>query len=367
MGHRTIHIFNPGHEFALAENKSYVTLPRAAQQLQNDLAFLPALWAKADDFVLVNHAHYAQIPSDLHPYVKCSNFITPSEISSLPLDDVQFEPWGWDKPLCQQLILLLAEKSERLLPSEEALDVLRKMSSRQWAARYLLPRIVMQNDNLVGWAHAFNYVQDVLEVIDNASQNSPYQFVLKAPWSSSGRGLRYVDVHGEGITEHLKGWIKNVIRRQGCVMLEPFYQKVCDFGMEFYAHKDGTIDYLGLSVFNTTNGAYTGNVLADETQKEKILSRYVSTTYLKNIRDIIKDIMSSALKDVYTGPFGVDMMILNNGYIHPCVELNLRQTMGHVALALTQKVEVPRVMRMSFQAGHYSMHINSLPSLSKEQ
>ena len=51
MGRRTIHIFNPGHEFALAENKSYVTLPRAAQQLQNDLAFLPALWAKADDFV----------------------------------------------------------------------------------------------------------------------------------------------------------------------------------------------------------------------------------------------------------------------------------------------------------------------------
>ena len=194
-----------------------------------------------------------------------------------------------------------------------------------------------------------------------------YQYVLKAPWSSSGRGLRFVDMNHEGISTHLKGWIKNVIDKQKYITAEPYYSKVCDFGMEFYAHKDGTIDYLGLSVFNTTNGAYTGNVLADETQKEKILSRFVSTTCLKNIRDIIKNIMSSALKDVYTGPFGVDMMILNNGYIHPCVELNLRQTMGHVALALTQKVEVPRVMRMSFQAGHYSMHINSLPSLSKEQ
>ena len=111
MGRRTIHIFNPGHEFALAENKSYVTLPRAAQQLQNDLAFLPALWAKADDFVLVNHAHYAQIPSDLHPYVKCSNFITLSEISPLSLDDVQLEHWGCAKPLCQKLSLPVTEKS----------------------------------------------------------------------------------------------------------------------------------------------------------------------------------------------------------------------------------------------------------------
>ena len=78
--------------------------------------------------------------------------------------------------------------------------------------------------------------------------------------------------------------------------------------------------------------------------------------------------MSSALKDVYTGPFGVDMMILNNGYIHPCVELNLRQTMGHVALALTQKVEVPRACASSFSGrGTIQCTINSLPSLSKEQ
>lgn len=357
MGRRTIHIFNPGHEFALAENKSYVTLPRAAQQLQNDLAFLPALWAKADDFVLVNHAHYAQIPSDLHPYVKCSNFITPSEISSLPLDDVQFKPWGWDKPLCQQLILLLSEKSERLLPSEDTLDVLRKMSSRQWTARYLLPTIVMQNDNLVGWAHAFDHVQDVLAVMDNASQNSPYQFVLKAPWSSSGRGLRYVDVHGEGITEHLKGWIKNVIRRQGCVMLEPFYQKVCDFGMEFYAHSNSDVSYMGLSLFNTTNGIYTGNCLASEREKIKLLTKHVRLECLETIRQQIQSVMRIQLHGNYVGPFGVDMMALPDGKVHPCVELNLRRTMGHVALDISKKIAEPGMMRILFQSGRYALHI----------
>jgi hypothetical protein len=44
----------------------------------------------------------------------------------------------------------------------------------------------------------------------------------------------------------------------------------------------------------------------------------------------------------YRGPFGVDMMIVmksgergENCLLHPCVEINLRRTMGHVALALT--------------------------------
>ena len=357
MERRTIHIFNPGHEFALAENKSYVTLPRAAQQLQNDLAFLPALWAKADDFVLVNHAHYAQIPSNLYPYIKCSNFIAPSEISSLPLDNVQFEPWGWDKPLRQQLILSLSEKSEKLLPSEDTLDVLRKISSRQWSAQHLLPTIVMQNDNLVGCAHAFDDVQNVMEVMNNAPLNSPYQFVLKAPWSSSGRGMRYVDVHGEGITEHLRGWIKNIIRWQGCVILEPFYQKVCDFGMEFYAHSNSDISYMGISLFNTTNGIYTGNRLASEREKVKLLTKHVRLEYLKTIRQQIQSIMRIQLHGNYVGPFGVDMMALLDGKVHPCVELNLRRTMGHVALDISKKIAEPGMMQIIFQSGHYTLHI----------
>ena len=34
----------------------------------------------------------------------------------------------------------------------------------------------------------------------------------------------------------------------------------------------------------------------------------------------------------YVGPIGVDMLVGADGRINPCVELNWRMTMGHVAL-----------------------------------
>ena len=39
-------------------------------------------------------------------------------------------------------------------------------------------------------------------------------------------------------------------------------------------------------------------------------------------------------------PLGIDMMLIRMGgavRLHPCVELNLRRTMGHVALFCSQK------------------------------
>jgi hypothetical protein len=44
-------------------------------------------------------------------------------------------------------------------------------------------------------------------------------------------------------------------------------------------------------------------------------------------------------KGKYQGPFGIDMMVVStadkDGFLlHPCVEINLRRTMGHVALAI---------------------------------
>lgn len=362
-----VYLFNPGHDIALAAHQKYVTLPHAARQLQTDLAFLPALWATEESYILVEDKNHVKVPTYLKQYTSHVNFIDFNDLANHIKEEIEFIPWGWDLALRQQLIDKTQGLIEDFLPSEKQLEGIRNISGRGWSALHLLPRLTSSVDKTIGEVEIFDNYTSLTQYLQPKENGLAYQYVLKAPWSSSGRGLRFVDMNHEGISTHLKGWIKNVIDKQKYITAEPYYSKVCDFGMEFYAHKDGTIDYLGLSVFNTTNGAYTGNVLADETQKEKILSRYVSTTCLKNIRDIIKNIMSSALKEVYTGPFGVDMMILNNGYIHPCVELNLRQTMGHVALALTQKVEVPRVMRMSFQAGHYSMHINSLPSLSKEQ
>lgn len=93
---------------------------------------------------------------------------------------------------------------------------------------------------------------------------------MKAPWSSSGRGLRYVDQ----LTSHQRGWAKNVIARQGALTLEPYYRKIKDFAVELYAYPD-RIEYLGLSVFQSSNGSYVGNILASEEEKVEIISKYI--------------------------------------------------------------------------------------------
>ena len=131
-------------------------------------------------------------------------------------------------------------------------------------------------------------------------------------------------------------------------MVEPLYNKVLDFGMEFRRGSDGAVEYLGLSLFQTVNGAYTGNILATEDVKRDILSRYISLDEL----DAFTASACAYLGDVltYSGHFGIDMMAVEGGRL-ALAEINLRRTMGHVALAISPlDDDVRRVMHI--QAGN---------------
>ena len=156
-------------------------------------------------------------------------------------------------------------------------------------------------------------------------------------------------------------------------MVEPYYNKVKDFGMEFQSDGNGNVSYLGLSLFHTSNGAYIGNVLATEVVKWEMISRYVSTDLLDIVHDRICCELGEVFNGKYRGPFGVDMMLCapaelndnreltnSNCLLHPCVEINLRRTMGHVALALTPKDDdIRRVMRIVYTEDNYKLTLNS--------
>ena len=67
----------------------------------------------------------------------------------------------------------------------------------------------------------------------------------------------------------------------------------------------------------------------------------------------------------YRGPFGIDMMVVRSEecesvWLHPCVEINLRRTMGHVALALEPKINMQKVMRIAYDGKHYQLMIEDL-------
>ena len=349
-----LHIFNPEHDIALASNLTNFTAPHAGRQLRADLGFLPALWADEGDYVLVEDADYAALAyRRATKGRKCRvEWVTKSQLSSLSLLSVS--PWGWDSALRHQLLRYGVDAS--LLLSEQQVAEIRQLSHRQTAA-LLLPSLRI--DGTVGEAV---FCQSVAAVEQQLSLHP--RLVLKAPWSSSGRGLRFIN--GQ-LSEYHLGWLRNLLTSQGGVMAEPYYDKVKDFGMEFITDADGTIRYEGLSLFHTVNGAYVGNILATESAKLEMISRYISVDLLNIIK---QRIISSLRLGTYQGPFGIDMMIVRNNpqlstkssqlLLHPCVEINLRRTMGHVALSLSPADDdIQKVMRIDY-TDNYKLKIRKL-------
>ncbi|MBQ7420342.1 MAG: hypothetical protein IJV17_06370 [Prevotella sp.] len=341
-----LHIFNPEHDIALACNLSNFTAPHAGRQLRADLGFLSALWAEKGDYVLVEDVDQAARAYRRAMRTKdCPvNWITKQQLRTVRWRRV--DPWGWDAALRHQLHRAGVKKEG--LPSEDYVMMIRRLSHRITSAQLLRQ---LQGDGLVGEAVLCESENDIRRWAGKHPR-----MVLKAPWSSSGRGIRFID--GE-MTDYHWGWIRNLLKTQGGVMAEPYYEKVKDFGMEFEATTEG-IRFLGLSLFHTTNGAYTGNILATETVKRQMMSRYGILDLMDAVQERICGLLN--LED-YIGPFGVDMMIVKspNGFLlHPCVEINLRRTMGHVALALSpQDDHVQKVMRISYES-HYKLSIRKL-------
>lgn len=342
-----LHIFNPEHDIALACNKRRFTAPHAAQELRTSIGWIPALWASDGDMVLVDDVAFA-----IKAAARCKEkkaevlFVSDADIRGVHFDHIL--PWGWDKALKTRLIDdgVPAEQ----MPSDNVMEHLRLLSSRVQTKNTLKH---LREGLASTCGEAFS-TSDISLIEDSVTSGN--HIVIKSPWSSSGRGVRYVE---HSITPSVRGFLRNVIREQGEVMVEPYYNKVKDFGMEFESMADGSVVYRGLSLFLTHNGAYTGNLLAHEDEKAEMLSRYVEPQLIDEIKTRACRYFANMFKGIYQGPFGVDMMIVASGdegdgfLLHPCVEINLRRTMGHVALALTPEVASPhRLMHIDHEVNY---------------
>lgn len=359
----TLHIFNPEHDLSLACNQRNFTPPVAARLLRRDLGFIPALWAGEGDAVLVADARDAGIAfallgdcirrtvGEIPILNKGVRFVEEDELQELYIDTV--DAWGWDVALCGQLVR--HGVSEEVLPDSENIETIRDLSHRRHVAG-LLEHLRM--DGVVGESFECSDYGDVERLLSRYRD-----IVVKAPWSSSGRGIRFLM---GSINAHQSGWIKNMLKAQGSVIVEPYYNRIADFGMEFCSDGNGNVRYLGLSLFETDNWAYAGSIVAAEDYKADVLSEYVSKELLYKVREGIVSYLGRAYAGRYRGAFGVDMMIVDgsagSGYLlHPCVEINLRRTMGHVAIGLTPEDSRRRgIMKIENINNKHQLKINSL-------
>ena len=341
-----LHVFNPEHDIALAANLSNFTSPHAGRQLRHDLDYLPAIWAKADDYVLVENVESAQTVFVRLMHRPFDGLVDKHMLAKLIIDHV--EPWGWDLAL-RSFLLRYGIPSE-VMPSETEIAVIRELSHRKTAVDFLRS---LAMEGIVGESVVLETLEAVALQVERWGRA-----VVKAPWSSSGRGIRFID----GALEDYQGqWLRNVLARQGSVVVEPWYNKVKDFAIEFSSDGNGLVTCLGLSLFQTYNGAYTGNILASEGEKREMISHYIPVYLIDAIQEYICQTLGSTFQGRYRGPFGVDMMIVKDKLsndkflLHPCVEINLRRTMGYVALALSRQNCSGQMMAVEYSDNHYKL------------
>ena len=349
-----LHIFNPEHDIALAANLSNFTSPHAGRQLRHDLGYLPAIWADDDDYVLVDDVELARTAFSRLMHRQFNGFIDKRQLSTLhsPLSAV--EPWGWDLALRS----FLMRHGIEAVPTEEDIAVIRDLSHRKYAVDLLRE---LEFEGTVGQSWRADLIVEVWQALQNHRQ-----IVVKAPWSSSGRGVRFID---NCLNEYQQRWIQNIIASQGSVVIETYCHKVKDFGMEFESDGKGQVRYLGLSLFHTQNGAYTGNILALEEEKREMINHYISDDLLYAVQEKICAYLGELYRGQYAGPFGVDMMVVRGDdqqhfLLNPCVEINLRRTMGHVALELARQCPSDHVMRINFSDNTYKLKFDHVLGLS---
>lgn len=297
-------LFNPDNDLALANGDPNFVAPASARKLATDLEQLPLWWN--DEYAVLLSACTPQIAAQA---TAC-------------------RPWGWSAAARNRF--LKAGVSEAILPSMADVEAVRQLSHRRTSIQILSALKAIPGMNLLP------ELPVEITTLDEAEQyiaNHPQGAILKTPWSSSGKGLCW-SVRMNAFNR--ANWLQPIFRKMGCVVAEPHYDRVCDFAMLFHTSKCEGVRFVGYSLFQTDEqGAYQSNLLLSNEAIEERLGQYVDVALFAQLQQALQPILTDLIREVYEGYFGIDMMIIRdaegNNCIHPCVELNLRMTMGCVA------------------------------------
>ena len=280
-------IFNPEHDLCMAKGRAHYVPPRSAVDFAlRDAAVMQVLYPGA----VCLSVYDPQLPSVLSCGPAFRSAVT------------AVTAWGWDAVVKHELLKRGAQES--LLPSDEEINTIRELQHRTT----VLP---LQPD-----CHEVHSMEE-MELLLREHEH----WVLKAPWSGAGRGLRWV--HGR-LTAIDRDWLLKTVREQRCVIAEPRRDVVADLALEYM---DGA--FIGYSYFKTGSGVYKENVAWGD-------DRIETTFGLIPMRAKVEQWLAANVWPRYCGPLGIDLMVCADGSVH-VAEMNVRHTMGMIAHAKINK------------------------------
>ncbi len=312
----TLRLFNPEHDLALASDSEHFDAPQSAKSFSREFSYLPIWLSNENDAVFVSQIYtkwFCEMQR-MFPQLREVSIIQKFQ------DCEKIQPWGWDKTISRTL----EKQGFQNVPNAEELTFIRNISHRKLSIE--ATRCIHKLSNLdVKLATPAKLLEE--NEIESYVKDNPYA-IFKAPWSGSGKGI--VRSLG-GLSENLLNRVKNIAKKQGSILAEPLYDVVQNFALEFLC-KNGTTTFSGYSYFFTdTHGAYKGNLLATDEYIETQLNVWISRNDLQTIKDAYIDFFNKTIAHAYSGYLGVDMFVYQRDgeyLLHPCVEINVRMTMG---------------------------------------
>lgn len=269
-------IFNPEHDLCLAKGRWNYVPPRSAVEFaQRDASLMQVLYPDA---------------------VCTSVYNFQFSIFNSQLGEVT--AWGWDAVVKHEL--LKRGIPAELLPSDVEINTIRELQHRST----ILP---LQPD-----CHEVRSVGEMEELLCEREH-----WVMKAPWSGAGRGLRWV--HGR-LTAIDRDWLLKTVATQRCVIAEPRREVAADLALEYMDSR-----FIGYSFFRTGSGVYKENIPWDDDRIER-------TFPVLAARQRVESWLAANVWPRYRGPLGVDLMVDEQGQVFVS-EINFRHTMGMVAHA----------------------------------
>lgn len=322
-----VFIFNPDSDMALANGGTNYLSPRFAEQLTRDLQLLPAWLAPAGALVLAHDVEAAEA------WLRAQGLpVEAVDMERLPRR-ARFVPWGWTPTLRKRLLARGVDAA--CLPPEQAVWQWRELAHRRTTIavhRLLRERLDMALPPLP-------VELDTVEAVRRFARAHPGCYV-KSPWSGSGRGVWHVhDPEGHDFTS----WVHGAIARCGSVLCEVGQERVMDFAVECEC-EGGATRVTGYSVFvNDAHNQYSGGLVAPTAVLKSRIAALCPA--IDDVTAALVQVLDRLVAPTYTGPLGVDMFIYKVGAslrLNPCVELNLRMTMGHVAAHLGNTLALPK-------------------------
>ncbi|MBD28397.1 MAG: hypothetical protein CMO38_04015 [Verrucomicrobiaceae bacterium] len=325
-----VHWFNPNAEVHVRTHATgkKLLMNRFEIAIEHDLEILMASMSRRDDIVLfrtppsLSHLERLQRAG-----LELPDVISVNELGKRKLGGLR--PWAWSP-----------DASEFLKPFSSMVSDKVKEKWRPSLTNSLLSK-------KIGYQ-----LEENLELIDSSrgvckDLRTAFSYLrggliaYKPGYGCAGKGLRIADQR----TDNLEAWLGAVIRDNGFVIAEPWVKRVQDLSVH-YQKDEKNISLVGITkLINDHRGRFRGIKVAPKWSK--LLSSEIAEFLFKEASfsewyyEIIPNELEKLLGN-YQGPVSIDSFVWRDGKgnlrLRHVVEVNVRMTMGRVALELQKKM-----------------------------